>query len=99
MDIAFSFDFQPVSKHLRDKVFQRDKFKCVYCGNEASTIDHVVPIERGGHNLQQNLVAACRSCNSSKGNRLLEEWKPDEWEICTDINCTMEHLIRRGIDA
>lgn len=48
---------------------------CVYCETAPSTeVDHAIPISRGGTNDDWNLVASCRSCNRSKGNRTLAEW-------------------------
>ena len=47
---------------------------CHYCDQLATEIDHVVPVTRGGTGERSNLVPACRSCNASKNNRLLEEW-------------------------
>jgi 5-methylcytosine-specific restriction endonuclease McrA len=49
---------------------------CVYCGAPATTVDHVTPLFRGGHEAEYNLVPACLSCNSSKGTRLLANWDP-----------------------
>lgn len=49
--------------------------RCYYCGSEADTIDHRIPICRGGTNLPANLVPACRSCNSRKRHRTEGEWK------------------------
>lgn len=43
---------------------------CAYCGStESLTLDHVVPLARGGSHAIENLVAACRTCNSRKGAR------------------------------
>jgi hypothetical protein len=50
---------------------------CVYCGAAAAVVDHVRPLSRGGAEHESNLVPACRSCNSSKGRRLLIEWLPE----------------------
>lgn len=47
---------------------------CVYCGDPADSADHVVPLARGGRERPNNLVPACRPCNSAKGKRLLHEW-------------------------
>jgi len=50
---------------------------CAYCGATGDmSIDHVVPLSRGGKHEIENLLPACRSCNSSKGAKLLEEWLP-----------------------
>ena len=48
-------------------------FACSYCGNtyeiEKLTMDHVIPLSKGGSDTKDNLVPACRSCNSKKYNR------------------------------
>jgi len=60
---------------------------CWYCGIELKpwtingkqkdsfTIDHLIPISRGGTNEATNLVPTCSFCNTSKGNRTLEEYR------------------------
>lgn len=47
---------------------------CVYCGCAAETVDHVRPLARSGWEHEDNLVPACKSCNFSKGSKLLTEW-------------------------
>ena len=50
--------------------------RCAICGVFARgplTMDHIIPIARGGAHTQDNLQALCRSCNSSKGARTMEE--------------------------
>ena len=58
-------------------LFQRDRNLCLYCGREFSvrdlTCDHVLPASRGGRNVWENCVAACRACNQRKNNRTPEE--------------------------
>ncbi len=53
----------------RRAVFVRDNFECQYCGRPAENVDHVVPRSRGGGHTWDNVVAACRPCNSRKENR------------------------------
>lgn len=59
------------------ELFLRDAHMCMYCGNEHNDVlltrDHVLPISRGGHDCWSNVVAACRPCNTRKGNRRPEE--------------------------
>jgi 5-methylcytosine-specific restriction endonuclease McrA len=57
----------------RAGVLRRDGRVCAYCGKRADTIDHVLPRSRGGTHSWENCVAACRSCNSRKADRLLSE--------------------------
>lgn len=62
-------------RKLRQEIFERDGNECQYCGSfDDLTCDHIVPLIRGGTNDHDNLTTACRSCNSSKGDKLVEEW-------------------------
>lgn len=48
---------------------------CCYCGNhDHLSVDHLIPTKRGGANTGDNLVWACRSCNSSKCASDALEW-------------------------
>ena len=47
---------------------------CVYCGQPATTVDHVIPKSRGGHNGYSNLVPCCQFCNKEKGNMTYDEY-------------------------
>ncbi|XP_009389001.2 uncharacterized protein LOC103975690 [Musa acuminata AAA Group] len=58
----------------RRNIFYRDSFTCQYCSSRDNlTVDHVVPISRGGEWMWENLVTACARCNSRKGQKTLEE--------------------------
>ena len=57
----------------RRAVFARDDWTCQYCGRTAENLDHVVPRSRGGTHTWDNVVAACRRCNSRKENRLIDD--------------------------
>ena len=57
----------------RRAVFARDGGECQYCGSPAENLDHVVPRSKGGEHSWENVVAACRRCNSRKENRLPED--------------------------
>jgi hypothetical protein len=64
-------------QRLRQAVFERDNFTCVYCGATEAVLhaDHVHPRSRGGRDEMENLVTACASCNLSKGSKSVEEWR------------------------
>jgi len=53
----------------RRSVFLRDAYKCQYCGRQAENLDHVIPKSQGGTHIWENVVAACRRCNTKKGGR------------------------------
>jgi 5-methylcytosine-specific restriction endonuclease McrA len=57
----------------RRAIFARDGHRCQYCGAPAENIDHVVPKSKGGRHAWDNVVAACRRCNTRKRDHLLEE--------------------------
>lgn len=78
----------------RFNVFLRDAFSCQYCGTQHQThdltFDHVIPRSRGGFTNWENVVAACRSCNTRKGSHMLCEcglslhkkpWRPTSFEL------------------
>lgn len=65
--------FRARASLTRRAVFARDEWACQYCGRAAENMDHVVPRSRGGEHVWENVVAACRRCNSKKENRLPRE--------------------------
>jgi hypothetical protein len=75
----------PVSNHhngsstrwrkRRRLILKMHDYLCVYCGDEASTVDHVIPTSKGGTDHPLNLVAACQLCNYGMGNKVKHiEW-------------------------
>lgn len=54
-------------------VLKRDRHCCGYCGSHAVTVDHIVPVSRGGQNTWTNTVAACHPCNTRKSNQTPNE--------------------------
>lgn len=76
--------FQPVRSRpplTNQALFRRDRNLCMYCAREHPdgelTRDHVVPKSRGGGDVWENVVAACKRCNHHKGDRLLENIEMD----------------------
>jgi 5-methylcytosine-specific restriction endonuclease McrA len=67
--------YHKYQKH-QAQVFQRDSFKCVYCGSvKGLSLDHVVPQSLGGSHDIDNLATCCIPCNCSKGAKTLSEWR------------------------
>lgn len=69
---------------LRFKVLTRDNYTCRYCGAKAPDVplhvDHVLPKSRGGKDVVDNLVTACKPCNEGKHASLTEQAQPDMTE-------------------
>lgn len=67
-----------LNAHQRSSLLRRwvrQRRTCAYCASPATTVDHVVPLLRGGTNHEGNLAPCCRPCNSGKAYLLLIEWR------------------------
>jgi hypothetical protein len=71
--ITIPFNRISMIKPSRQMVYKRDDHTCQYCGSvKKLTIDHVIPKSKGGGDTWENMVVACSSCNTKKGDRFLE---------------------------
>ena len=75
------------ARELRHSPWWRRKIsagRCHYCGRQVAprelTMDHLVPLVRGGRSTKGNLVPACKDCNNSKKHHLAFEWEPPKQE-------------------
>jgi 5-methylcytosine-specific restriction endonuclease McrA len=77
----------------RYNVYLRDMFTCQYCLTQFPksqlTIDHVLPISKGGRTTWDNISTACNPCNSKKGNdeRVKPKhlpYQPDYYELANN---------------
>lgn len=71
-----SRDKRAISLGVRFQVLNRDKFKCLLCGDSPSSnpvcvlhVDHIVPWSKGGRTSAENLRSLCGACNIGRGNR------------------------------
>ena len=69
------------ARELRDSQWWKRRLSkgiCHYCGRPAApkelTMDHIVPISRGGKTTKSNVVPACKECNNNKKQLLPMEW-------------------------
>ena len=59
---------KPIPIKLRAEVFRRDNHLCLRCGaKHGLSIDHIVPVSKGGQNTLDNLQTLCMPCSISKG--------------------------------
>jgi 5-methylcytosine-specific restriction endonuclease McrA len=79
-------------KLVRLQVLARDNNTCFYCNAEADTVDHIVPVSKSDDKSEaynpNNLVACCKRCNSSRGNKsqalfLARTATPPVFSVCT----------------
>lgn len=72
-----TIDFYKDPKY-RPAILEREQGRCFYCRrtltDEDSGLDHADPQKANGTNSYRNIVAACHSCNSSKGDDTAEEF-------------------------
>lgn len=73
----------------RQVVFEKTNGQCWYCGTgismETMCVEHVTPKSKGGQSDIENLLPACRSCNSQKRNRTMEEYR--SWLEWVMVGC------------
>lgn len=70
------------ARKLRQTKWWRKKCapgRCYYCGRQVKpselTMDHLIPLSRGGRSVRENLVPACKECNNKKKYLLPWEWE------------------------
>jgi hypothetical protein len=64
-----------ITDKVRQSIYERDNYTCRYCGKQmekgsrALSIDHVIPVSKGGSQNIDGIVTACKSCNQKKWQR------------------------------
>lgn len=61
-------------KRFREDIYKTWDYKCAYCEDAATSLDHVIPRFKSGSSNRNNLVPACRRCNSNKASNEVESW-------------------------
>lgn len=71
--VKIPFSKMMTHKPSKSAIYKRDGNKCQYCGSTKHlTIDHIIPRSKGGGDTWLNLVVACSTCNTKKGDKYLE---------------------------
>lgn len=72
---ALNKNISPLNGNEREYLREYMGDLCFYCGQKKpETLDHLLPLTRGGDNSIENLVLACRPCNSQKNNKTPQEY-------------------------
>jgi len=61
-------------KRFRDEIYKAWDYSCGYCGEPATSLDHIIPKFRSGSSMRHNLLPCCRCCNANKSTSPMEEW-------------------------
>jgi 5-methylcytosine-specific restriction endonuclease McrA len=72
-----------LTKHEWHEILERYYYRCYYCHGYSKTCltqDHYIPVSKGGKHVKANIVPACKTCNSRKGDRPADWYNP----YCTD---------------
>ena len=61
-------------KRFREEIYKAWDHLCGYCGDAATSLDHIIPKFKSGSSNWYNLVPACQRCNNNKASHDMEEW-------------------------
>lgn len=61
-------------RRYRQSIYEAWDHCCGYCGDKATSLDHIIPRFKSGSSNRNNLVPACRRCNQNKASHDMEEW-------------------------
>lgn len=75
------------STAAKHELYEEAKHRCSICGKPISytemTVDHIIPVSRGGGNSRDNLRCVCHECNAIKGNKLDSEMYKEMLNMCS----------------
>ena len=103
-DLLMSSHVQSLSRRLR--TYFRDRFRCRFCGRSVLTgelsildltLDHLSPKAIGGNNEEENLVTACRMCNSLKSSMVFPTIEEAAEFIRTQRDRRIQELINNAV--
>ena len=61
-------------KTFKEFILVRDNYTCHYCSLDGDTVDHKIPISKGGLSTPNNCVCACFVCNQNKNDMMYEDY-------------------------
>lgn len=84
-----------VEEGSRWKVFQRDGYRCRYCGKTGVplTVDHLICWESLGPTIEANLATSCKKCNKVRGETPYDQWLRSQYY--TDVSRGLDERVRK----
>lgn len=61
-----------LTRSKKDAILERDAYTCIYCGEEATVVDHIIPWDWMHNDDPINLVAACQDCNLMASDKVFD---------------------------
>lgn len=100
MRINDNFKDKITRSGLREFLLNMQEKKCLYCNKifnknilqDSKSIDHFIPVSKGGLNEFNNIVLCCRSCNSKKKNKLPQDFLKDRYSEILSKKIVMNSL-------
>jgi len=99
--LALLVELTPKSakKRFRDEIYKAWDYKCGYCGEPATSLDHIVPRFKSGSSNRHNLLPACRRCNSNKASTPVQVWfEGQEYFTQAKMDKIQTWMLREAID-
>ena len=62
------------NKNWRESLHKITNNKCIYCGDESQSLDHLHPQSKGGKSVTSNCVPCCLKCNGKKSDNEVLSW-------------------------
>ncbi|WP_170211248.1 HNH endonuclease [Robertmurraya siralis] len=62
------------NKTIRNRFYSSSKRICHYCGEIANTVDHIIPLSKGGMDIFENMICCCDICNLAKADMSYEKF-------------------------
>ena len=84
-------------KRFREEIYKAWDNCCGYCGEPATSLDHIIPRFKSGSSNCHNLLPACRRCNANKGSEDMEEWYMKQDYFCPERLKQIKHWRNRNI--
>jgi 5-methylcytosine-specific restriction endonuclease McrA len=84
-------------KRFREDIYKAWEHRCGYCGDTATSLDHIVPKFKSGSSCRHNLLPCCRRCNQSKASEEMESWYKKQTDFSEQNLAKIKHWMSNEI--